>query len=98
MEFSRDSLLTASGPGGGVRGTAIAAVLMTAVNPIGVGARAIASVSLPNGTRLVFPAAAGRVVSRAAAAWCCCPDSNGGPTDYESCTEMNGIKGLGDSL
>jgi hypothetical protein len=30
--------------------------------------------------------------------WCCCPDSNGGPTDYESCVELNRIKDLGDSL
>ena len=28
----------------------------------------------------------------------CCPDSNGGPTDYESCVEMNRIKDLESQL
>ena len=38
------------------------------------------------------------VVSKSLIVWCCCPDSNGGPTDYESCVEMNRIKDLGNSL
>src|SRR6266481_3452535 len=33
------------------------------------------------------------VVSKSLIVWCCCPDSNGGPTDYESASRSAVFRG-----